>query len=323
MTFKVHIAEHLIPPPAPLAPARNRQFIAVLAGCFLIHAALLAFLLREDQSVTPAAPPMEEIPVELVTEIPPVEKIEPPPAPPPPAEKQPKQKVKDDEKPAFDAPRAANKDTIEREAPDKETQAPRVAPPTKHTAPEPAPAKTPAAPQEAVIEPAPQAAPPKPADENPNAEALDKAEPASEVKPEEKQQAPAKIKAPPVKAKTQTVADQLAALSALPDYRVGSAAKPAPVSGGTANTTYLSILFGLIMRQMHVPPAVPASHVNADGIVAFYIDEIGHLTHQAVYKASGRPDLDAAALAAVRHAAPFPAPPRGDPHAIWFHYDTR
>jgi hypothetical protein len=36
----------------------------------------------------------------------------------------------------------------------------------------------------------------------------------------------------------------------------------------------------------------------------------------------GRPDLDAAAMNAVRLAAPFPPPPKGDPHAIWFHYDT-
>lgn len=318
MTLKAETAERLIPPREPAAPARNRRFAAVLAACFLLHMLLLAFLLREDQAAAPAAPPVEEIPVELVTEIPPVEKVEPPP-PPPPNEKTPKQKVKDDEKPAFDAPRATNKDTIEREAPDKETQSPRVAPPTKQTATKPAPAKAPPAAQEA--EATPQDAPPKPADDTPDAEPLDKAEPEPQVKPQEKPAA--KAKAPPVKAPAKSVADQLAALSALPDYRVGAASKPAPVTGGTANTTYLSILFGLIMRQMHVPPAVRASHMAVEGIVAFYVDEMGHLTHQAVYRASGRPDLDAAALAAVRNAAPFPAPPRGDPHAIWFHYDTR
>lgn len=321
MTFKAETGERLVAPPEPSARARNRQSALVLAACFLIHVVLLAVLLREDRSAPPAAPQVAEIPVELVPEIPPVEKIEPPPAPPP-SEKLPKQKVKDDEKPAFDAPRAVNKDTIEREAPDKETQAPRVAPPTKQTAPKPAPAKAPPAAQEAAAEPEPQEAPPKPVDDRPDAEALDKAEPEPKVKPQEKPAA-AKTKAPPSKGKAKSVADQLAALSSLPDYRVGSAAKPAPVAGGTANTTYLSILFGLIMRQMHVPPAVRASHVAADGIVAFYVDEMGHLTHQAIYRASGRPDLDAAALAAVRNAAPFPAPPRGDPHAIWFHYDTR
>ena len=52
-------------------------------------------------------------------------------------------------------------------------------------------------------------------------------------------------------------------------------------------------------------------------------DENGNLTHQAVYRASGRADLDAAALSAVRKAAPFPPPPPGDPRAIWFHYATR
>jgi protein TonB len=65
------------------------------------------------------------------------------------------------------------------------------------------------------------------------------------------------------------------------------------------------------------------SHQQMEGIVAFYVDENGNLTHQAIYRASGRADLDAAALNAVRRATPFPPPPPGDPHAIWFHFDTR
>ena len=41
-----------------------------------------------------------------------------------------------------------------------------------------------------------------------------------------------------------------------------------------------------------------------EGIIAFYVDERGNLTHQAVYRASGRADLDQAAMIAVRRARP-------------------
>ena len=109
----------------------------------------------------------------------------------------------------------------------------------------------------------------------------------------------------------------------LPDYQLAAPPKPSPVGGGQAKTTYLTILYGLIMPHMHIPPRVRASQTMAKGVVAFYIDEMGNLTHQAVYKSSGAPELDAAALAAVRRAAPFPAPPRGLPHSMLFTYATK
>jgi protein TonB len=63
--------------------------------------------------------------------------------------------------------------------------------------------------------------------------------------------------------------------------------------------------------------------MSSKGVVAFYIDEMGNLTHQAVHQPSGAPDLDAAALNAVRRAAPFPPPPRGLPHSMLFSYATK
>ncbi|MEJ0093745.1 MAG: energy transducer TonB [Methylocella sp.] len=320
--MKAENAERLIPPPDPSKAAR-RRFIGILAACFLAHAVLLAIVLITE--TTNLSPPAEEIPVELVTEIP-EPKVEPPPPPPPPPQqqpqKQPKQKMVEDEQIARDAPRDANKETIEREAPNKETQAQRVAPPTEQSAQTPAPPKPPETTPDADIKAPEEEAPAKLADSNPDAEPLDKAAPSPDKKPTEKK-APVESKAPTTKSKKTSVADQLAALSAVPEYRLGSAARPSPVGGGTAKTSYLSILYGLIMRQMHFPPGLEASHLQAEGIVAFYVDDLGNLTHQAIYHASGSPSLDAAALNAVRRAAPFPAPPHGEPHAIWFHYDTR
>ena len=86
----------------------------------------------------------------------------------------------EDEKPAFDAPREANKETIEREAPEQHTEAQRLAPPTEQSAKTPAPPQPPEATANAEVQAPQEDAPVKPADENPNAEALDKAEPAPE-----------------------------------------------------------------------------------------------------------------------------------------------
>jgi protein TonB len=312
---------HLVAPEAAPVGTR-RRFLWIFAFCLIAHALLLAWLFYESNSARKLAQE-QEIPVELVQQMPQPTAEPPPPAPPKQEEKQkPKPKVVDDEKVAYDAPRDANRETIEREAPEQETEAQRAAPPTPQTAQTPAPPKPPEAPPNATVQAPAEEAPAKLADNNPNAEPLDKAEPAPKQKPAEKK-APVISKAPPTKSKSLSVSDQLASLAPTPEYHVGSAAKPSPVGGGTAKTTYLSILFGLIMRNMHVPPDLRNGYQPFEGIVAFYVDENGNLTHEAVYRASGRPDLDMAAMNAVRRAAPFPPPPRGDPHAIWFHYDTR
>lgn len=325
MIFKADPSERLLEPPT--RSARKRGFILLIVFCALIHIGLVAILLMRDRDAPEEVLREEEIPVEVVVEKPP-EPTPPPPPPqqPQPKEKQPKVKVQDDEKPAFSAPRDVNQETVERDAPDKETKSPRAAPMTQHTAEKPAPEKKPQPQQQAAAQPEPETTQQKLPDDRPDAEALDKAAPEPPKKPQEKpkeKKIEADAKTPPGPAKRKAVADQLAALNSLPDYAIGSKAKPAPVAGGTERTTYLSILFGLIMRQMHFPPGLRESHVVGEGIISFYVDEMGHLTHQAVYRSSGLPQLDAAALNAVRQAAPFPAPPRGDPHAIWFHFDTR
>lgn len=321
--LKAEADDHLTMPAEAAPDSARRRFILILAACLIAHAILVAVLIYENRNAEQIAQ-SEEIPVELVQQIPEPKVEPPPPPPPPPKEKQPqpKQKMVEDEKPAFDAPREANKEKIEREAPDKETQAQRQAPPTEQNAQTPAPPTPPEATAKAEVQAPQEDAPSKPADSTPNAEPLDKAETAPEKKPTEKK-APVISKAPSTKAKRTTVADQLASLAPTPEYHLGSAARPSPIGGGTAKTTYLSILFGLIMRQFHFPPGLQESHQQIDGIVAFYVDENGNLTHSAIYHTSGRPDLDQAAMIAVRRASPFPPPPAGDPHAIWFHYDTR
>jgi protein TonB len=329
MTVTADPSARLVPAAdEPAEGPRRRRFAALLALAFLLHVLLLAILLYQSANDGAAPTVAEEIPVEVVAELPPEPEVRPEPPPPlPPKREQPKPKMlQEDMKPAFDAPRDANTETVEREAPDKETQAQRAAPPTQQTAATPSPEKSKV--EEKAPDPSPRHAPEKVAeeklDEKPDAEAVAKAETKDPAKSKDRQQAKKDpVKTPASPGKKGSVADQLAALAPTPNYSVGSRAKPAPVAGGTENTTYLSILYGLIMRQWRDPPG-SARALAAEGIVVFYVDETGNLTHQALYRASGRPDLDAAASAAVRRAAPsFPAPPRGMPRAIAFHYGTK
>jgi TonB family protein len=314
MTFSADSAERLIAPPAPTASPERARFAVILLICLLAHAALLALLLRENESDAPAVE--QEIPVEVVVEPPPEDKAEPAPQPPPPKQQAPQEKYV---KPAFDAPRAQNKETTEREAPDQETAAPNLAPPKEHAEPEATPQKE-ATPVQETPEPAPQAA--KQAEEAPEAEIVEPAEPTPQAEPE-KDQAKSKTKVPPKPTTAAQIADQIAALAPLPDFKLGSASKQSPVSGGNARTTYLSILYGLIVPRMQIPRSVRALRIAGDGIVEFYLDERGNLIHQAVVRGSGSPDLDAAAISALRRAAPFPAPPLGHPRSIQFHYYSR
>lgn len=312
------------------ALARRPRFLAVLLLCLLLHLGLLAFLLWEDWRFARMAPPVaEEIPVEVINEPPPPkeeqkqpeeekqpepEKKEQQKPPPPP----PQQEI---EKPAFDAPKAESKTKSEVNAPElKELKTPKNEPLKENIAPrEDKPQGLKDAQDDEGEAKAPEQAKEKPLDDKTDAEIIERAPPLEkpEPKPEPKDQGPSK------KGEANSIADQLAALAPIPDYKLAAPPKPSPVGGGQAKTTYLTILYGLIMPHMHIPPQARASPFASKGIVAFYIDEMGNLTHQAVYKSSGAPDLDAAALQAVRRAAPFPPPPRGLPHSMLFTYATK
>lgn len=319
--------ERLFEPRQGGGVAPRPRFVAFLLLCLLLHVAVLAFVLWQDWRATLLAPPqLEEIPVEVITEPPPEKQAEPPPEKPqdpPPQQQQQRQKppppATEIEKPAFDAPAAESKAKSERDAPaDKEIKTPRVAPPTERLAPKdekPQGLKDAQDDAQGAKAPAPELK----LDDNPDAEIIDKAEPVE--KPQEKPDP--NEKSPARKGEANSIADQVAALAPLPDFQLAAPPKPSPVGGGHAKTTYLTILYGLIMPHMHIPPRVRASPIAGKGVVAFYIDEMGNLTHQAVYRSSGAADLDSAALAAVRRAAPFPPPPRGLPHAMLFTYATK
>ncbi|MBM3563225.1 MAG: TonB family protein [Alphaproteobacteria bacterium] len=307
------------------------RFVTFLLLCLLAHICVLAFLLWQDWRLAREAPPVaEEIPVEVINEPPPAPKQEEPPPPEPekPPEKQQQQQKPppppppaEDEKPAFDAPEAESKTKSDVSAPElKELKTPKNAPEKENITPkDEKPQGMKDGEDEAGKAKAPEETKDAPVEDKSDAEIIEQAAP--EKKPQEKPDP--NEKGTVKKGEANSIADQLAALAPIPDYKLAAPPKPSPVGGGHAKTTYLSILYGLIMPHMHIPPRVRGSGAVGRGAVVFYIDEMGNLTHQAVQQPSGAPDLDAAALAAVRRAAPFPAPPRGLPHAMLFSYATK
>ena len=320
----------------PAQRQTRTRFALILAACLAVHAGLVWLLFFADFSSSSEPTRAEEIPIEVVAEMPPEEKPQPlaTPAPPPDLVTPPVVKAKplpdkaqlDDVQIARDAPAAGNDDKTHKGEPDKETKAPRVAPPPKLAVPQPAqdkPEQEKAA-SPSQEKPAPPETPSEPqklADDTPDAEALDKAQPEPPAKPKPKQQKQAS-KSPPTQGQKTTVAQQLAALAPAPSYSFGSSAKSAPIGGGTEKASYESLLMGLISRKVHLPASVRASHLIHVGQIGLFVDELGNLTHQAVYRASGDPVLDTAYLEAIHRAAPFPPPPRGMPHSFILQYNN-
>jgi TonB family protein len=110
------------------------------------------------------------------------------------------------------------------------------------------------------------------------------------------------------------VARELASLEPSPNFTFAAKTEVSPVSGGTEDMRYLSVLYGLIMRQRHFPTRV--LHEDVQVVVAFWVDDTGALVQTALYRTSGYPEFDHEAVAAVRRAAPFPQPPYGEPHGF-------
>ena len=294
--------------PQALSHVAERTRLALFFAVFLAcHIALLALVLVYGFEDPP--PAEQEIAVELVPP-PEQQKPTPPPQQPPPSEQQPQKEAQKpppeiDMTPAEDAPRAENKETVDRKAPDRETASQRVDTPAEQGTKGDSPDK----PADARSTPAPAQGPvaTRSAIERPDAETTDYAEPKPDAtaersaSPERKPQAGADLP---------TIAQMMARLQPVPDYKISGAAPPLPVSGGTAKPNYLSMLHGLIMRRMREPSSLPS---GAQGSIVIYIDTSGHILHAGVLQPSGSVGFDNAALSAVKDAAPFPPPPANMP----------
>jgi TonB family protein len=302
-----------------LSTSLKRQ-AQLFAAVLFLHTVVLSGLVTLDRLSRPETLVVEEIPVEVVAEPPPQAQQPPPqqaqeqPKPPEPQpQPQPKQKLTLDEKPAYDAPRAENKEQVKREAPDEETRGQRQARPDEHTAQKPEERQQKPQ-QETQEDPGEQQGASEAAEEDkPDAEVVQKAAPRPTEKPEKK------IGKPDPKAaigpKQKSMSDLLASFEPTPHYRLGGAAKAAPISGGTAAPTYFSVVLGYILRKFH-----PSSGRQEVGSIVFFVDPNGNLMHQALRKSSGSTARDQEALAALHRAQPFPPTPDGTSIGMVWNY---
>jgi TonB family protein len=325
--FVADVAWRVEPPPRRDGP---RLFAAiVIAVLFELGVFALVWTGRNFQP----APPVKEIPVEIVVE-------KPPPPPPPPPQAQNQEYIK----PAIDAPREGKSDHDDDTVGEKPKPAKPPPPPPETPPPTPAPtpeAAKPEPPPPSPPTPSPEAskAAPAPAPELPQtaeaespppqkAEPVETPSPAPEKAEPVQTPAPAPTKAEPVEKPAPakpSVAEILAKnFDSVPDVDFGGAAMRAPVSGGAARANYMSELYGLIVPRLKVPAVAHAYGRRLIGKIGFVVDGRGRLTQRYVEEQSGSLELDEAAMRAVAAAArAFPPPPHKQPLGITFTYSVQ
>ena len=82
-------------------------------------------------------------------------------------------------------------------------------------------------------------------------------------------------------------------------------AKPSAPASKVSSGRYATSVRAAIGRHR------PAAHGGGSATVAFSVGPAGGITGLRIVRSSGKPQLDQAAIATVRSAAPFPPPPAG------------
>jgi protein TonB len=310
--FTAEPVERLAAPEMPDPAERKGLAVALIAAAVLHLAIPLGLLLY--YALWPLSIPtmVQEIPVEVV--------VEQPPPKPKPAQEKPKPPPKPfEEKPAFDAPAPETKENVNRESPDKKTQAPAAQSP---------PTQTPGAPPKSET----QAQSPAPSDEK----KAETAPPAHDLAPSPEGELPADVKPQPKNENPQTAAraaptppakapagEPLPTIEDLPQYQFAHEAEHSPVAGGNAETRYLTIVYGMIKAHLRETPEMHLDSANRRGVVDFYVDEGGNLVGRKLISSSGSPNLDMAVMAAIAAAGPYPAPPNWSPIYLTYNFGKR
>ncbi len=313
-SFSAEPLDHQPGPTAPTAAERRGLVLALIAAAVL-HLLVPLGILGYYALWPPAAAPAEqEIPVEVVVE------------PPPPKEEKPQDRPKpppmpDDERPAYDAPSAATEEKANRESPDAKTESPAAEAEPRQNPGAPQQSETPPAAQEQKAEasPPPEEVKPAPNADEPAAVTASPSEadatpPAQEVEPKP---------APPPAPKPPAMAPDGAPVptpDVLPQYKLAHAATQSPVVGGTADTRYFTIVYGMIRSHLREPSGPGAAPPNRGGVVVFTVDESGNLIQRKLVNSSGSPSFDMAVMTAIAEAAPYPAPPNWQPRSMRLTY---
>lgn len=299
--------ERLLESPEPSKSAVKGRFALILFFCLLLHAFVISLFIHFDKPDN-SPPAAQEIPVEIIVEPPPPKK----PDPAPPKSEQPAKQATLDEKEATDAPRAPNDEKVQRDAKDKASHSPQVKPTPEPADPKPAKDPAPNSDKTIASSKAEESAPKLKDDQ------ADRAKPAEAQRPEVPDQTKAEQAAPQPKQPT-AAQNPMATFAATPDYSFAPSSRFTPVTGGNAAPTYLSIVYGMVTSHIHLPN-VPPGRAHTMGEIDFDVDFGGALIRARIIKTSGLPEIDAAALAAIRAAAPFPLPPTGSGLSLRFRY---
>lgn len=144
-----------------------------------------------------------------------------------------------------------------------------------------------------------------------------------EITPEKKQKlddikpvpklmtAPTVVTAPPPIFTVRTVNPPIVAQ---PPVAAPKAAIPAPqVSDGETRDSYLGRVLGQLNRFKQYPRTARQAHIEGVVMLHFVMDANGKVLSFEIAKSSGRPVLDAEALALIQRAQPLPALPADYP----------
>ena len=193
-------------------------------------------------------------------------------------------------------------------------QDPAPAQPTPKKPPEPAPAAAQPTPSPSLPQmPSPQrqatsapALPPTPAPQGPNDRAAF-VEPPKVARPD----LPAQAQEPPPAAPAlKPSKDEIEHLF-LPGLFKIVAADEAPPATKEEGDSYKALVFERIIRQRQYPEGAKRRGVQGVAIVSLVIDRSGNLGGASLLRSTGDRELDLEAIAMVKRAAPFPAPPPG------------
>ncbi|QXX75804.1 TonB family protein [Methylovirgula sp. HY1] len=88
-------------------------------------------------------------------------------------------------------------------------------------------------------------------------------------------------------------------------------AVPAPTQDGELITAYKTLVFSKLELAKRFPESARKRHAHGSAIIAFALDDQGHVKRVTLIRSSGDTALDVASLALVHRAAPFPPPPPG------------
>lgn len=301
------------PAPAPSGTEQRARILGWVALSLLVHAGLYALTQREPEPM--ASVGLEAISVEIV-----LGANSPAGASTAPSENE-----------TQTAPTPQQPDTQPAEPEKTENQTPpeqTVTPEPQQTPPEPQQQQPPPSPETAAAppeqtqpEPQPQAPPPPPESvapvppppEPPKVEPAPKPVPKQETKPKPAPKHEAKPKpAPKRETEREAPRGKAAKRTDAPGPRTN--ASNGPGAGRSANdANYRGVVSAHLARYKRFPPEAQNRGAQGAATVTFTIGGSGGVTSVSLSRGTGVAALDQEAVAMVRRASPFPAPPNGRP----------